>query len=339
MPIMPSINNRIKVSIIIPVYQVSNYVERCLKSVIGQTFTDFECIIVNDATRDDSIEKCERLIDGYDGPIKFRIIHHEVTRGLSAARNTGTAAAKGDYVLYVDSDDVITNDCVEKLMAPVLRDQSIEIVSGVARRFSDSYQLPPSRPKKLDNEDNNSLEAVRSSFFDRRRITRSAWNKLIRKDFLDCYSLSFKEGIIWEDTLWSFYVMKHLSHAYLLKDVTYLYNKRPHSITTETDAMIKRHHWGIVFYEISKNLTPGDSNREASFYTKEFCWKYIHCFHDELYRETAKNFWRELSLLKNPSKYLRFVITDILARSWIGRECYCTIGKLHRKIYRLCCRV
>ena len=73
----------VKVSIIIPVYQVSNYVERCLKSVIGQTFTDFECIIVNDATRDDSIEKCERLIDGYDGPIRFRIIHHEVTRGLS----------------------------------------------------------------------------------------------------------------------------------------------------------------------------------------------------------------------------------------------------------------
>ena len=201
MSIMPSINNRIKVSIIIPVYQVSNYVERCLKSVIGQTFTDFECIIVNDATRDDSIEKCERLIDGYDGPIRFRIIHHEVTRGLSAARNTGTTAAKGDYILYVDSDDFITKDCVEKLMAPVLRDQSIEIVSGVTRRFSDSYPLPPSRPKKLDNEDNNSLEAVRSSFFDRKRMTRSAWNKLIRKDFLDRYSLSFKEGIIWEDTL------------------------------------------------------------------------------------------------------------------------------------------
>ena len=313
--------------------------ERCLKSVIEQTFTDFECIIVNDATRDDSIEKCIRLIDGYVGPIRFRIIHHEVTRGLSAARNTGTAAAKGDYVLYVDSDDLITNDCVEKLIAPVLRDQSIEIVSGVTRRFSDSYPLPPSRPKKLDNEDHNSIEAVRSSFFDRKRMNRAAWNKLIRKDFLERYSLSFKEGIIWEDTLWSFYVMKHLSHAYLLKDVTYLYNMRPHSITTETDVMIKRYHWGMVYHEISKNLTPGDSNREACFYTKKFCKQYIHCFHDELYRETAKIFWRELSLLENPSKYLRFVITDILARSWIGRRCYSTIAKFHGKIYRLCCRV
>lgn len=325
----------VKVSIIIPVYQVSNYVEQCLKSVIGQTFTDFECIIVNDATRDDSIEKCERLIEGYDGPIRFRIIHHEVTRGLSAARNTGTAVAKGEYVLYVDSDDIITNDCVEKLMAPVLRDQSIEIVSGAGRRFSDSYSLPPARPKKLDNEDNNSLEAVRSSFFERNRMGRAAWNKLIRKDFLNRYSLSFKEGIIYEDTLWSFYVMKHLSHAYLLKDVTYLYNKRPHSISTGTEALKGWHHWGVVYHEISKNLTPDDSNREVRYYTKEFCRQYIHCVHDELYRETAKNFRRELSLIKNPSNYLLLIITDIMARSWIGRCCFSTILKLYRKIHRL----
>lgn len=321
------------VSIIIPVFQVSDYVERCLKSIIGQTFTDFECIIVNDATRDDSIEKCERLIDGYDGPIRFRIIHHEMTRGLSAARNTGTAAAKGDYVLYVDSDDIITNDCVEKLMAQVLRDQSIEIVSGESRRFSDNYPLPPTRPKNWENEDNNSSEAVRCSFFDRRRMGRAAWNKLIRKDFLERYNLSFKEGIIWEDTLWSFYVLKHLSHAYLLKDVTYLYNKRPHSISTDTDVMMKRRYWGMVHHEISKNLTPGDSNREARYYTKEFCRAYIHCFHDELYRETAKNFRHELSLIKNPSKYLILIITDIMARSWIGRCCYCTMLKMYDRLY------
>ena len=331
------------VSVIIPVYQVSDYVERCLKSVMGQTFTDFECIIVNDATCDDSIEKCERLIvdynlnpnDNVNGRIRFKILHHEVNRGLSAARNTGTKAAKGEYVLYVDSDDFITNDCIEKLITPVLRDQSIELVSGVTRRISDSYPLPPSRPKNWDNEDNSGLEAVRSSFFDSKRMNKAAWNKLIRKDFLNRYSLSFKEGIIWEDTLWSFYVMKHLSHAYLLKDVTYLYNKRPHSISTGTDAMKGRHHWGMVYHEISKNLTPDDSNREVRYYTKEFCRQYIHCFHDELYRETAKNFKKELSLIKNPSKFLLLVITDIMARSCIGMRCYCIMLKLYRKICRL----
>lgn len=133
--------------------------------------------------------------------------------------------------------------------------------------------------------------------------------------------------------------MKHLSHAYLLKDVTYLYNKRPHSITTGTNAVTMRRHRGIVYHEISKNLTPGDSNREVQYYVVDFCRYYIHCFHDELYRETAKNFRRELSLIKNPLKYFLLIITDIMARSWIGRQCYCAIGKLHGKIYRLCYRL
>lgn len=93
------------VSVIIPVYQVSNYVERCLKSVMSQTYTDIECIIVDDATKDDSIVKCERLIVEYGGPIKFRILHHEYNRGLSAARNTGTKVAEGEYLYYLDGDD------------------------------------------------------------------------------------------------------------------------------------------------------------------------------------------------------------------------------------------
>ena len=90
----------ITISVIIPIYNVSDYVERCVKSVMGQTFQDFECILVDDASPDDSILRCERLIADYHGSIRFRILHHEHNRGLSAARNTGTEAATGDYILY-----------------------------------------------------------------------------------------------------------------------------------------------------------------------------------------------------------------------------------------------
>ena len=69
------------VSIIVPVYQVSAYVERCVRSVMSQTYQNIECIIVDDATFDDSIEKCERLIKEYDGSVHFRILHHEQHRG------------------------------------------------------------------------------------------------------------------------------------------------------------------------------------------------------------------------------------------------------------------
>ena len=87
-----------KVSIIIPVFNVSEYIERCIKSVMNQTYSDIECLIVDDATLDDSIEKCERLIVEYKGPIKFSILHHQKNRGLSAARNTGTARQIGNPI-------------------------------------------------------------------------------------------------------------------------------------------------------------------------------------------------------------------------------------------------
>ena len=90
------------VSVVIPVYQVSGYIERCIRSVMAQTFTDIECIIVDDASQDDSIEKCERLIGEYDGPIRFRILRHKENRGLSAARNTGAKAATGEWIFFIE---------------------------------------------------------------------------------------------------------------------------------------------------------------------------------------------------------------------------------------------
>ena len=91
------------VSVIIPVYQVSDYIERCLNSVMSQTYKNIECVLVDDVTKDDSVEKCERLIESYHGSMQFKILHHEVNRGLSAARNTGTDAATGEYIYFLDS--------------------------------------------------------------------------------------------------------------------------------------------------------------------------------------------------------------------------------------------
>ena len=124
------------VSVIIPIYEVSDYVERCIRSVIGQSYSDIECIIVDDATKDDSIVKCERLIEEYDGPIRFRVLHHEVNRGLSAARNTGTEEATGEWIYYLDSDDEITPDCLEKLMSIAQEHPDAEMVlSNTLKHF------------------------------------------------------------------------------------------------------------------------------------------------------------------------------------------------------------
>ena len=127
--------------------------------------------------------------------------------------------ATGDYVLYVDSDDIITNDCVEKLMAPILQDDSIEMVMGNYERFAVGTQLPIQH-KKHEHEMLATQEAVRNSFFDKKNIYSMAWNKLTKKAFLQTNGLTFREGVIWEDNLWTFNVMKNLKHLCMIEDVT-----------------------------------------------------------------------------------------------------------------------
>ena len=211
-----------KVSIIIPVYNVTDYVERCIRSVMAQSYTDIECILVDDCTPDDSIEKCERMIDKYNGPIKFKILHHEHNRGLSAARNTGTDAATGEYIFYLDSDDEIIPDCINLMMAEMERHPDTEMVSAAITSIphNDYYDIP--YYKEYHHVDGNL--ALRTLFFGYKcSIQTTAWNKLVRSSFLKKYNLYFVEGILSEDEVWTFALMQHCKSLTILPERTYIH--------------------------------------------------------------------------------------------------------------------
>ena len=256
------VQGQLRVSIVIPVYNVSLYIERCVKSVMDQTYAVLECIIVDDASLDDSIAKCERLIEGYDGPIRFVVLHHDYNRGLSAARNTGTDAAQGDFIFYLDSDDELTPDCIEKLAEPMEDDSSIEMVQGNYRVFSGAS----SAGRISREEEFASSEAVRDFYFDKNALPVNAWNKLISKKFLTSHGLCFMEGLLYEDNPWTFNVLKYLHHLYVIPDITYNHYKRPLSITTGTDKTEEAYHYSIVYEDIAENFTPGEEAREAKYY-------------------------------------------------------------------------
>ena len=220
----------IKVSIIVPVYQVSAYIERCMRSVMSQTYPHIECIIVNDATSDDGMIKCRKVLASYDGPINFRYVEHSENRGLSAARNSGLDMATGDYVYFLDSDDELLPDSIEKLVAPVINDNSIEVVQGnyicqdhIYGRFKTQYQ---EGVHKWHVQDLSGSLKIRFCYFKKKQIPVTAWNKLISRTFLNRYQLRFIEGRLFEDILWTFYMMKSIKHMYLVPDITYIYYKR-----------------------------------------------------------------------------------------------------------------
>ena len=254
-----------------------------------QTYTgSMECLIVDDCGTDDSIAIAERAIASYEGPIVFQILHHERNRGLSAARNTGTLAAKGDYLYYLDSDDEITEDCIALLMGKAEECPEAELVQGnhcchtltgetvvLIKQYASTIAI-------LNDE-------VRKCFY---RPNINVWNKLIKRDFLIDHQLFNKEGIIFEDLLWSFYLLKYLNKVCFVSTVTYHQKKRPHSITTGTDRATMAYHYVIVYHDILSNLTPGHEQEEFVFFAKRFCSVLLRFFrYDQGLEEVFQLCW------------------------------------------------
>lgn len=208
-----------KVSIIVPVYNVAPYITDCLQSVINQTYTDLEVLLIDDCGTDDSIQIAERIVQEYKGSIQFRILHHDINRGLSAARNTGIDEAKGEYIFFLDSDDTIFPECIQNLYDSITQEVGIDMAIG--NYDVDLKSCPP--PLKLESGiyKNNILE-----LYTHAKFYMMAWNKLIKKDFLLKNNLYFKEGIIHEDDLWSFCCACKLRKISVLQQKTLLYRVR-----------------------------------------------------------------------------------------------------------------
>jgi len=302
---------KLSVSIVVPVYNVSLFIERSIKSVIAQTYPVKECIIVDDASPDDSIAKCEKLIVGYDGPIRFIIIHHDQNRGLSAARNTGTDAAEGNYIYYLDSDDELTPDCIEKLARPIESDSSIEMVVGNYQVLSKN----PSMGSFNHEEEYTSSKAAREFFFDRAILPVMAWNKLMSRKFLMDHGLLFMEGVLYEDNLWTFYVVKHLQHLFIIPDITYYHYKRPLSITTGTNKKDEAYHYSIIYEDIARHFTPGEEDREAKYYLGSYFSFFIRNRGMESFKRALPLFEKALAGDEYRKEHLRLWVLKLSSKS------------------------
>ena len=322
-----------KVSIIIPVYNVSAYIERCIESVINQTYKDIECIIVDDATPDDSIAKCKKMIAAYKGPIIFSILHHEKNRGIAAVRNTGIIQATGDYIFYLDSDDSISSNCIEKLVEPILSDDSIEMVTGNGDFCSDVYPLPSSvkHRETMSNYEYTSNAEVRNLFFYQKGYFGWVWNRLIKRSFIEQNKLYFKEGIKWEDALWTFFVLKYLRHAIFIPDITYHYCLRPQSITKGSTHEELLLNYSVIYLEIANNFTKEESDIEAKYYLKKLMSYLFQCPDNPNYVISAKLFKKTLAEGHCLKELLLLEVTMLLSKLRIGKWMYRTKQHLNRK--------
>lgn len=224
-----------KVSVIIPIYGVEKYISDCLNSVMKQSYTnDIECILINDCTKDQSIEIAKNLIENYDGNINFKIYEHSVNGGLSAARNTGILEAKGDYLYFLDSDDYITPDCIKVLAETAQKFPKAQIVQAGAEATTKGFEYLSLKSTKLKEYTEDKRYIKREMLM--AHYPPTAWNKLIKRDWLLKHNLFFKEGLLHEDDYWNFFAAKHVTAYAICKQDTYIYNIRPGSITQAPSA-------------------------------------------------------------------------------------------------------
>lgn len=225
-----------RVSIIIPIFNDSKYIERCVRSVMEQTFSEIECIFVDNCSHDESVRIVERLLNEYNGPVSFRILQREKNGGPSAARNLGTETATGDYVYYLDGDDEITPDCIAALVEEVERHPGVDMVCA------DSLE-PESKESRVYHFDTYSCLLSNPSirfllFCQEQAMPVTVWNKLISIDFIRNNKLSFLEGIIHEDVLWTYMAVLRMNTMIMLPQKTYIYHVNNESIVTATSKEI-----------------------------------------------------------------------------------------------------
>lgn len=226
-------NKQPKISIIIPVYNVEEYITECIQSVMHQTYKgEVECVLVDDCGNDNSIAVAEQLIAGYKGTIVFRILHHDHNRGLSAARNTGAEVATGEYIYFLDSDDYISDDCIDKLAKPLFQ-RDYDVVMGDIQTFGvDDKEIKYSYDE-VDEIVGN--EAIFSAYA-ARSLYVMACNKLCKRSFLYDNNITFLEGQLHEDELWTYKAMLHTHSISLVHQITYNYRVRAFSITSSTNV-------------------------------------------------------------------------------------------------------
>ena len=235
------------VSIVVPVYNVENYIERCLASIRDQDYHNIEVIIVDDRGSDNSIPIARRFIES-TADERFRIYTNEVNKGLSGARNSGLREAKGEYVYFLDSDDYITPDCISRLVAPLSSRKYDVVIGNYSKETTARTVIAPFGCGEGPVEGN---EAILRGY----RLGHwyvMAWNKLCNRDFLLYNRLWFEEGLLHEDVLWSFQVFSLARSIYLVDAPTYHYIIRDQSIMTgmsiEKDVRIYLH----VFKKINE---------------------------------------------------------------------------------------
>lgn len=210
------------ISVIVPAYNVEKYIKTCLDSLINQTYSNFEIIVINDGSTDQT----EEILRSYQANPKFRI-YSQKNGGLSAARNRGIKLANGELVCFIDSDDSVKSDYLEKLAAPFFEDSDVDItVCGYQEKFENTEINHVLKSQKITGR-----KATKDLLIKQQDFDVLAWNKLYRKKLYSDNHIEYPVGQIHEDNLTTYKLFSHAQKVFYISDALYIYQRTHSEIT------------------------------------------------------------------------------------------------------------
>ena len=234
----------LSVSVIVPIYGVEKFIERCVRSLMQQTLDNVEFIFVDDCTPDKSISVLEETVALYPNrKNQIKIIHHDVNKGLPAARNTGLAVAEGEYIYHCDSDDFVEPDMLE-LMYNAAKNNDADFVWSdwfLSYENSERYMKQPEFKSASDT-----LKGLLSD-----AMKYNVWNKLVKRDLYVNNNIQFPSGhSMGED-------MTMICLAAGAKNIAYVNKAFYHYVKTNAEAMtqtFKEKHLVDIKYNVDRTV-------------------------------------------------------------------------------------
>ena len=211
-----------KVSVIIPVYNVENYIDRCLKSVTNQTISDLEIIVVNDGSTD----KSKEIINNYLEKFKNIKYYEKENGGLSDARNFGMQYATGEYIAFLDSDDYIELKMYEEMYNIAKKENSDMVECDYI------WEYPKKKRNDIGIIYNGKKEAIEKA-----RVV--AWNKLIKREIIESKNIKFPFGLRYEDVEFFYKLVPYLNKISFCKKILLHYTQRENSIANTQNTRTK----------------------------------------------------------------------------------------------------
>lgn len=317
------------ISIIVPVYNVAPYLDKCIQSIINQTFTDFEVLLIDDGSTDGSGEICS----SFAKRDKRIVVYHTPNKGVSSARNIGLNKAKGEFIAFIDSDDYIGENYLKNLYEAMITNGA-DLVVGGEIKFSNNIFNPFHFSNKTFSP--NCFSEMFSIYMLHKHS--SPWGKLFKMSIIKEISLHFNNDIhLGEDII---FVMEYLSYCQvvtLTETSEYYYLQRNNSLTKRvnsfhseysglvafdkvSDKIISKHQldssaifqlkqWSVIFYDRTKiAYTRTHKHKDDALKFKSIDWKRLKDFKPYL---SKKDRFLD-SLLWNKQIWLFLMINSVL---------------------------